>query len=176
MKKIFLVIFLFFLINIINSQVVSPFNIRYQVNQKGNITLLSNVAITCNSTNANCGVYQNQLPQTGNHNQDGGIVFGYVDNDNNPSTFQSSSDSLNLPNCSEITWAGLYWSARVNTSTANYTDRDKVKLKTNNGAYQQLTADQILDIPTITGNANFNMPGYYCYKDITPILQASGCL
>ena len=156
------------------AQIVSPFNIRHQVNQKGNITLLSNVAITCNSSNANCGTYQNQLPPTGNHNQDGNIVFGYVDVDNNSSTFQSSSDSLSLPNCSEITWAGLYWSARVNTSTTNYSDRNKVKIKTNNGAYQQLTADQILDIPTIPGNASFAMPGYYCFKDVTSILQASG--
>lgn len=156
------------------AQIVSPFNIRHQVNQKGNITLLSNVAITCNSSNANCGTYQNQFPPTGNHNQDGNIVFGYVDVDNNSSTFQSSSDSLSLPNCSEITWAGLYWSARVNTSTTNYSDRNKVKIKTNNGAYQQLTADQILDIPTIPGNASFAMPGYYCFKDVTSILQASG--
>ena len=172
-KLIFLTFFVgFHTISI--SQIVSPFNIRYQVNQKGNITLLSNVAITCNSSNANCGTYQNQLPPNGNHNQDGGVVFGYVDVDNNSSTFQSSSDSLSLPNCSEISWAGLYWSARVNTSTTNYTDRDKVKFKTNNGAYQQLTADQMLDIATIPGNANFAMPGYYCFKDVTSILQAAG--
>ena len=79
MNKIISILFLFFSLNTINAQVVSPFNIRYQVNQKGNITLLSNVAITCNSSNANCGTYQNQLPPTGNHNQDGGVVFGYVD-------------------------------------------------------------------------------------------------
>ncbi len=156
------------------SQIVSPFNIRHQVNQKGNITLLSNVAITCNASNSFCGGYQNQLPPNGNHNQDGGVVFDYVDTDNNSSTFQSSSDSLTLPNCSEITWAGLYWSARINTNTTNYTDRNKVKLKTNNGAYQQLTADQILDVATIPGNANFSMPGYYCFKDVTGILQAAG--
>lgn len=167
-------VFVFFALNSSNAQIVQPFLPRFQANQKGNITILSNVAITCNSTNANCGTYQNQLPPNGNHNQDGGIVFDYVDIDNNSSTFQSSSDSLNLLNCSEITWAGLYWSARINTNTTNYTDRNKVKIKTNNGAYQQLTADQLLDVATIPGNANFAMPGYYCFKDVTSILQMAG--
>lgn len=169
-----LFVFVFLTLNYSNTQIVQPFLTRFQTNQKGNITILSNVAITCNSSNANCGTYQNQLPPNGNHNQDGNIDFGYVDIDNNSSTFQSSSDSLNLPNCSEITWAGLYWSARINTNTTNYTDRNKVKIKTNNGAYQQLTADELLDVATIPGNTSFAMPGYYCFKDVTSILQTAG--
>ena len=58
-----------------HSQIVSPFNIRYQTNQKGGIMLLSNVALTCNTSNANCATYQNQFPPSGNHNQDGGITL-----------------------------------------------------------------------------------------------------
>ena len=93
------------------SQVVSPFDIRYQANQKGGIKMISNVAVTCNSGNSNCGVFQQQLPPNGNHNQDGGVTMDYVDIDSDGSTFMSSSDSLALPSCSRVTWAGLYWSA-----------------------------------------------------------------
>ena len=158
----------------VNAQVVSPFNIRYQTNQKGGIVILSNVSLTCNSNNANCGTYQQQIPPAGNHNQDGNIVMGFVDVDAVTSTYNSSSDSLNLNNCSEILWAGLYWSARVTTSTTNYVSRNTVRIRTNNDAYQTLTADQTLDVPSISTNPGFQMPSYFCYKDVTGIVQAGG--
>lgn len=153
------------------SQIVSPFNIRYQTNQKGGITILSNLVLTCNSSNNNCSTYQNQFPPTGNHNQDGGITMGYVDIDTSPLTWMTSSDSLNLPICSEISWAGLYWSARVNTNTTNYATRNQVRIKVNNGAFTTLTADNLLDVTTIPGNPNFSMAGYYCFKNITNLVQ-----
>jgi hypothetical protein len=158
----------------INAQVVSPFNIRYQTNQKGGIVILSNVSLTCNSNNPVCGTYQQQAPPTGNHNQDGEIVMGFVDVDAVTSTYNSSSDSLNLNNCSEILWAGLYWSARVTTNTTNWVSRNTVRIRTNNASYETLTADQTLDVPSIATNQNFQMPSYFCYKDITGIVQSGG--
>ena len=153
------------------SQIVSPFNMRYQTNQKGGITILSNLALTCNSSNNNCSTYQNQFPPNGNHNQDGGVTMGYVDIDATPLTWMTSSDSLNLPLCSEITWAGLYWSARINTNTTNYATRNQIRIKVNNGFYTNITADELLDVTTIPGNPSFSMAGYYCFKDITSIVQ-----
>ncbi|NBR14873.1 MAG: hypothetical protein EBU01_09905, partial [Crocinitomicaceae bacterium] len=96
------------------------------------------------------------------------------DIDGNSSTFMSSSDSLNLANCSEVLWAGLYWSARVTPSTTNYNTRNTVRLKLNNGAYQNLVADDLLDVQSISGNPNFQMPSYFCFKDITSTVQAAG--
>ena len=157
----------------ISAQIVVPFDIRHQVNQKGGIIMLSNVAITCNSNNNNCATYQNQLPPNGNHNQDGNINQNYVDIDNDPTTFMSSSDSLNLPVCSEITWVGLYWNARIANNTTNYNIRDRVRLRINNGSYQTLIADDLYDLTTIQGNQNFQMPGYFCFKDITSLFSGS---
>ncbi|MDO7614644.1 MAG: hypothetical protein MUQ75_10410, partial [Crocinitomicaceae bacterium] len=93
-KQLFSCIFVFFCLFSFHSQVVSPFDIRFQTNQKGGIQMISNVALTCNSSNGNCAVFQNQFPPNGNHNQDGGIVMDYVDVDTDGSTFMSSSDSL----------------------------------------------------------------------------------
>ncbi len=170
--KIF-ILFLFFC-NALFSQVVSPFNIRYQTNQKGGIVILSNVSITCNSSSSNCGTFQQQAPPGGNHNQDGGIVMDFIDVDGVSSTYNSSSDSLNLANCSEILWAGLYWSARVSESTTNYNSRNQVRIRRNSGSYQTLLADQTLDVPNIPSNPNFQMPSYFCYKNVTSIVQAGG--
>ena len=156
-----------------NSQVVSPFDIRFQANQKGGIQMISNVAVTCNSANNNCQNFQNQFPPNGNHNQDGGVTMDYVDIDFDGSTFMSSSDSLALPSCSKVTWAGLYWSARVDENTVEYVTRDEIKIKLNNFFYQSLTADETIDVQTIPDNFFFQMPSYFCFKDITGLVQAS---
>ena len=115
-------------------QIVTPFNIRYQTQQKGGIRFLSNVSVTCNSS-TNCTNAQNEFPPSGT-GQNNSFTENYVDIDADPTTFMSTSDSLNLPNCSEISWAGLYWGARINTSTSNYSSRNTIKLKVNNGNYQ----------------------------------------
>ncbi len=157
-----------------HSQVVSPFDIRFQANQKGGIKMISNVAITCDNSNGNCAVFQNQLPPNGNHNQDGGITMDYVDIDSDGSTFMSSSDSLSLPPCSEVSWAGLYWSARVQENTVEYVTREQVKIKLNNFFYQSIISDETIDVQNIPSNPSFGMPSYFCFKDITSLVQASG--
>ena len=146
-------------------QIVSPFNIRYQTQQKGAIRFISNVSVTCNSS-ASCTNAQAQIPPSGT-GQNNSFTMSYVDVDGDPTTFMSSSDSLNLPNCSEITWAGLYWGGKITTSTTNYANRSNIKLKVNNGSYQQLTADQTLN--NTTGAVS-----YFCFKNITSIVQAAG--
>ncbi|MDP4723331.1 MAG: hypothetical protein NWS31_03440, partial [Crocinitomicaceae bacterium] len=147
-------------------QIVSPFNIRYQTQQKGGIRFISNASVSCNTTSSSCNNATAQLAPSGT-GQNNSYTMSYVDIDGDPTTFMSSSDSLNLPNCSEITWAGLYWGGKINTSTANYANRSNVKIKVNNGAYQQLTADQTIN--NTTGAVS-----YFCYKNITNIVQAAG--
>ena len=172
--KFLATILLYFFTTSNYAQVVSPFDIRFQANQKGGIEMISNVALTCNSSNPNCGTFQNQFPPNGNHNQDGGIIMDYVDIDNSASTFMSSSDSLALPSCSEVSWAGLYWSARIQENTTAYVNRENVKIKLNDLFYQNITADETIDVQNIPGNPSFGMPSYFCFKDITPLVQASG--
>ena len=73
--KFLVTILLFFFSISCHAQVVSPFDIRFQANQKGGIQMISNVALTCNGANQNCGTFQNQFPPNGNHNQDGGVTI-----------------------------------------------------------------------------------------------------
>ena len=109
------------------SQVVSPFAIREQIQQKGGIRFVSNVSVTCNS-GTSCTNGQNQIPPSGT-SQNNNFTMSYVDIDSDPTTFMSSSDSLNLANCSEISWAGLYWGGKITTSTTNYANRSQIKIK-----------------------------------------------
>ena len=151
--------------NSVHSQLFEPFDVRYQNAQKGGIRFLSNVAISCSS--GNCSSLQSQMPPSGNGANDNQNMQ-YVDIDSDFSTFMSTSDSLDLENCSEILWAGLYWSGEISTGTQGYAQRDQVKLSVNSDPYQDITADETIDISGISH------PSYNCFKDITGIVQNAG--
>ncbi|MBP6091690.1 MAG: DUF11 domain-containing protein, partial [Crocinitomicaceae bacterium] len=151
-----------------NSQTLDPFTIRYQNLQKGGIRIISNVSLGASNSALNF-----QSPPSGN-SYNNNATMGYVDIDGNASTFMSSSDSLNLNNCSEILWAGLYWGAlignnAVQTTLTNYANRDKVKVKINNGAYTTLTADEIFNQTT-----NTSYKTYHCFKNVTSLVTNAG--
>jgi gliding motility-associated-like protein/uncharacterized repeat protein (TIGR01451 family) len=161
MKHLFSIALLFISLHVF-SQIVDPFAIRYQNNLKGGLVFLANTSIGCNC-NAN-----NETPPGGTSDNNG-FSMTYVNTDTDPATFMSNSDQLDLPNCSEIVWAGLYWVGMLNTpanSTTNYTIRNQVKLSVNSGAYINLTADELLD--NTVGKTMYN-----CFKDVTSIVQAN---
>ena len=170
-KNQLIVLLVVFLTQSLHSQIVQSFSPRFQANQKGGITIISNVSVSCGSASG-CSSTQGQTIITGG-NSNGAYTQSYVDIDGNSSTFMSSSDSLNLTNCSEILFAGLYWSGRITSTTANYSTRNSIKLKVNSGAYLPLTADNLLDVPTL-GGASWSHPSYFCFKNITSIVSANG--
>jgi uncharacterized repeat protein (TIGR01451 family) len=84
---------------------------------KGDFTMLGN---TCLSP-------QNYSPTTNNNGQ----YMVYVDSDNDPTTFNSSSSTLVLsnengavPSCSSIVYAGLYWTGKSNTNDVFQVTKD----------------------------------------------------
>ena len=146
-----------------SAQVIQPFSILYQANQKGNIVFVSNASVTCQG---GCSA-QNQTPPGPPAGQNNSFTMNYIDIDSDATTFMSSSDSLNLPNCSEVLWAGLFWGGDMNSSATDYNIRSSVKLKINTGAYVSLTADNTLD--NIIG---YN--SYHSYKNITSLVKTNG--
>ncbi|MDG1351072.1 MAG: hypothetical protein P8P80_08265, partial [Crocinitomicaceae bacterium] len=148
-----------------HSQLFEPFEIRYQNAQKGGIRFLSNVALSCSS--GNCSSLQAQMPPSGNGANDNQNMQ-FVDIDSDFSTFMSTSDSLDLDNCSEVLWAGLYWSGEISTGTQGYAQRDQVKISVNSEPYQDITAEETIDISGISH------PSYNCFKEITSIVQNAG--
>jgi gliding motility-associated-like protein/uncharacterized repeat protein (TIGR01451 family) len=157
-----LLILCFVFISALHSQIVDPFAIRFQTNLKGGMVFLANTSIGCN-----CSANSEMPP--GGSSDNNGFSMTYVDIDSDASTFMSNSDQLNLPNCSEVVWAGLYWVGMLAdnaSSTPNYTVRNNVRLSANNGAYINLVADETLD--NTVGKVMYN-----CFKDVTSIVQAN---
>lgn len=161
-KSYLLILFLIIIGHYSFGQNINPFTIRYQVNQKGGLVMMANTSVGCNCS-AN-----NEMPPSGSGDNND-YTMSFVDIDSDASTYMSSSDQLNLPSCSEVTWAGLYWTGQLNTTpstTPNFSNRNKVKLSIDGGTYLNLTADELFD-NTVGKTA------YFCFKDITSLVQAN---
>ncbi|WCC43881.1 hypothetical protein PJW08_08540 [Tenacibaculum finnmarkense] len=111
------------------------------------------------------------VPGNGQFYMDYVDIDGSVDEngDGKDDTFSSSSATLNLPNCSRVAYAGLYWAGVYpsefwGNATPRSNDYDKIKFKyPSSTAYKNITADEII--------YNVNEP-YICFKDITTEVQA----
>jgi uncharacterized repeat protein (TIGR01451 family) len=144
----------------LQAQVQQPFKVQYQVQQKGSIAFLSNGVVSCDLY---CPAVAEMPPGGTGTNNSYNAKYINIDSALAPAIFMASSDSLNLPNCSEISWAGLYWGAAITAATG--TTRNTAKLKVNNGSYIDLTADSLWDHTTF--------PSYHCFKNITSIVKAN---
>jgi gliding motility-associated-like protein/uncharacterized repeat protein (TIGR01451 family) len=166
---VFLVTTVPFLNNLFG-QTVDPFSLRFQTSAKGSIDFVSNASIECDGTGgggANCVDLAAQLPpifaawsQNNDHNAT------YIDIDGNPSTFSSTSDSLNLPLCSEVLFAAIYWGGRSDNGDPGFANRGNIKIKTAGGSYVDVTASETID-------ATIGNRVYYCFADITDYIKSN---
>src|SRR5690606_4497415 len=160
-KSITLVLFAFLLISsVYNSywQVVVPFAPRtsdftptkttYTV--KGDFTMIGNTNLQLAGEN-----YPNF---ENNSNND----MEYVDVDNDPNTLNSSSAFLNFseendadPNCSNIIYAGLYWTGRANTGSQTFEVTKMVP--TGNMITEEVTDNETVYDDDSIDNTNYSL-------------------
>ncbi len=93
-------------------------------------------------------------------------------------TFNSSTADLNLPSCSQVMWAGLYWGADQGISGTDSSwisgDAEKtIKFKIPGGSYQIINSQQFNQHSLAWSTAGFNHTGYLCFADITSLLNTS---
>jgi len=91
-------------------------------------------------------------------------------------TFNSSSADLNLPSCSGVLFAGLYWGATQGTDGTNISwinNETNVKLMVpGSSVYQTVTSSQT-DYHNGTLVPGLPHTGYRCFADITSLVNAS---
>ncbi|UPT70911.1 MAG: gliding motility-associated C-terminal domain-containing protein [Flavobacterium sp. JAD_PAG50586_2] len=176
-----LLIILFGFSNTINAQVRKAFTQRTSqysptktiYNVKGDFTMLGNTCLTPQN-------YTN-----GGNNNDASMI--YVDTDNDASTFNSSSSTLvipvensSTPECSNIVFAGLYWTGKSSANTTFNVTKNSVtktfnkrivKLKgPSAGTYTNITA-AATDIYYPSGSDD-NI--YSAYAEITDYVRTNG--
>ena len=169
------IVFAFY--GLLNAQEAIPFKVQNEFYIYGDATVIGNNILSKDA--------KEPFNDTSLTNDDIDMVF--VDIDNDPSTFSSSSASLKLPkNYNKIVYAALYWSATYSYEQGYRQESggqflfqgkrivkrekiDKVKLKLPNGDYKNINGDIIFD----GGNNNafaLNSP-YVCVADVTKLLK-----
>ena len=163
---------------------------------KGDYTFLSNSVM--NRRNSSRSAPSNVNTPYNGTSSNNSFHTEYIDVDNNDSTFSSSSSTLNLPDCSRIYYAGLYWAGNYDRDVVNsrYTNTSRpdplpndnnrydytaIKLQLPGGTYMDLQADNAADpigeedeiiIDGFTSANPVNNSPYVCYKNVTNQLQA----
>ncbi|MAL23291.1 SprB repeat-containing protein, partial [Xanthomarina sp.] len=129
-------------------------------NIKGDFTMIGNTNLTL----------ENYTDTRNNSNND----MEYVDVDGDPSTSNSSSSTLTFstenganPNCSNIIYAGLYWTGRGGSNITELQQRT-IKFKGPGQSYQTLVADA----------GDIRYPGdsrmFAAYKEVTSEVRSAG--
>ncbi|MFV0544251.1 MAG: Ig-like domain-containing protein, partial [Marinicella pacifica] len=140
------------------------FEDRVSYNVNGNITMVGNTLLTCDSSNFWCPYIQAGT-WSGSNNRD--MVFVNVDSAAGYSN--SSSATLSLPNGAAVLHAELYWSGRHTSSAAN---RDKIRIKVpGSGSYTQVTAHTI---DTFTSEGSSGSRPYQASADVTQLVANAG--
>ncbi len=195
-----LVLLLFFLIAgtfYSNAQEYVPFTPRLaggSMEVRGDIIFVgNNILNRASETNP----AQANTPYNGTANNNS-LWMEYIDIDNDPSTFSSSSAELNLvdSSCSQIRYAGLYWAgtypnerstdggAQFN-GTPRIEEWNEIKFKIPGGTYVDLIADANPD--PVGQEDDIIMNGYQplnptvfakdapviCYKNITDLVRSN---
>ncbi|WP_075343731.1 Ig-like domain-containing protein [Tenacibaculum agarivorans] len=107
----------------------------------------------------------------------GNLFMDYIDIDDiegisgSSETFSSSKSQLNLPSCSKVVYAGLYWTAVYpfdtwETEGARSGDYRNIKFKLPGESYQDITSDEVIYDAGIA-----TQRPYLCYKDITTMVN-----
>ena len=92
------------------------------------------------------------------------------------STFCSTSADLNLPSCTNVLWAGLYWGATQGSDGSNTSwiiDETNVQIKVPGSASYQTVVSAQTDYHNGTLVPGLPHTGYRCFADITSLVNAN---
>lgn len=146
----------------VSDKATVPYKNVKNYNLQGDFTMIGNTNLTLSNYSDTGGNEKKMI---------------YVDIDNDSSTRNSSSSVLNIPGgeCTEIIYAGLYWSGRAHNGssspmTFNNFDKRKVKLKAENSSYVNITAEDS-DIYYPSSKDGYM---YAAYADVTDYVRQNG--
>ena len=173
-----------------SAQVVSNsgrnFTLRYSNNINGQITVAANTLMQCPTATPDPAVNSGCAGARAGTNARNNNTFdmGWLDVDSDPSTFDSSQATLNLPSDGVVLFAGLYWTGIQKKGEAitgangyvgvplpppNASAIGQVKFKLpDSSAYQTITAANVDLGPISVGS------GYGAFADVTELVTEAG--
>ncbi|WP_109437522.1 OmpA family protein [Aquimarina sp. AU119] len=165
-QNVFLLIVIYcFSTSIIYGQVEVPLKKRTELTLKGDFKFVSNTILGKVSNDDGSGVFDpNKSYNNGGLNNQ--FKMGFIDIDNDTSTFNSSSADLNIESeCNAIKHVGLYWTASYADANREH-DITSIKIKyPGEETYSTITNGKIIHDYYKDKESLFQQ--YSCYKDIT---------
>ncbi|HEX8742294.1 MAG TPA: hypothetical protein VF712_04090 [Thermoleophilaceae bacterium] len=146
------------------------FSLRYGAVERGDVTMASNTIVTCPEGAANCA---SARAGTGTVLRNSAWVMVPIDVDGDPSTFDSSSADLRLPQGATILYAGLYWGSDTKAmpegaDAPNPSARGTVRLAAPDGAgYRTVTASTV-------DSDRYYTSRYQGFADVTALVRTAG--
>ncbi len=155
--------------------VTLPFLSSFAGLTAGDIALRGNSSMTCPATVSTCPGAQARGGDPANLDNDAYDMV-YVDADDDPSTFNSSSAELTLPAAAEILFAGLYWGGDTSTPAGGTAPPDagrrgEVRLAPPASPYSALTATRL---PVVDDILTPGLGPYQGFADVTGLVAAGG--
>ncbi|MDR1427401.1 MAG: DUF11 domain-containing protein [Bifidobacteriaceae bacterium] len=146
----------------------AEFTRRFDANANGAIITVGNSLLTCpESSTPFC-----QRAHTGSAYDNNNFAMIQLDVDSDPSTVNSSSSQLALPDGAQVLFAGLYWGARLTAgdqgTAGDLASADTMKLKVPNAPDYVSLHGTILARNTASYNA------YESFYDATSLVQSAG--
>jgi len=154
----------------LTAQVVRAFGNRFTANATGDILIVGNTAMSCDSSGVNgvaCSSARNGFGSLLNNND---FKSRHLDVDADPTTFNSSSATLTIPAGATVLWAGLYWGGDVaaqgagGTAAPDAAFKDRVTLVTPAAGPVTVVATEV----DLSGS------DYGAFRDVTALVQAGG--
>ncbi|WP_400078048.1 T9SS type B sorting domain-containing protein [Winogradskyella sp. R77965] len=169
-KGIILTVFLLLLSIIGYAQTYDPFTVRKQIETKGSMLVIGNNILG-----------KDNLPSNDNSIDNQDISMQYIDIDNDPTTFSSSSADFIFPlhddgsatTCYGVAYAGLYWGAMLQDGDRSNISNVKFKLP-GSTSYIDIAGELIYDAignPIISESGEPGNTPYAAYADVTDLLD-----
>ncbi|GGZ18136.1 hypothetical protein GCM10010387_08210 [Streptomyces inusitatus] len=145
-----------------------PFAQRYQAVHHGGIVRAANSSITCTSPTSTSGPSCTSARSGDGVNSD--FEMYYIDQDDDPNTYNSSRARLAIPSNSTVTYARLYWGGNLLAGEQKPPeDNGRVLIAEQGGQYQQVLADTRIAHRDADGADAFQASA-----DITPLVRRAG--
>lgn len=148
------------------------FAVRFSVNDTGDIDIVGNTVMTCQTAASGCAAARTAGPSSVANSALNNNAYSmvYVDVDADATTFNSSQSTLDLPTGATVLFAGLYWGGEVTagsggTAAPSAAARGTVRLRAPGAAaYSTITATTVDDGAII----------YQGFADVTSRVAAAG--
>ncbi|MFI7295622.1 DUF3344 domain-containing protein [Streptomyces sp. NPDC050121] len=147
-----------------------PFAQRYRATQHGGIVRAANAAISCRTSPTPRAARACPAVRKGGTGVNNDFDMFYVDVDDDPNTYNSSSAEVRLPRGARVSYARLYWGGNLRVGEQKPpADNARVLIAEPGGQYKAVPADTVVGHRVAQGADAFQASA-----DVTDLVRDSG--